>query len=107
MSFLGRLFGRTEPDEIEYLKAMLEMVSEAERTYRGMLNTYNSDVADGILPGTAISPTGPCLYRARLYGALFMVAAFTKVARPEDAMEFMNAATGLRRNLITGHGSEG
>ena len=99
MSFLGKLFGGSEPEEpdkMEYLEAMSEMAAESERTYRGMIDTYSSDVALSPSPGVAAAPTALGLYKARLFGAVFMATAYIKVApSPEDGMEFVNAATGL------------
>ena len=45
MSFLKKLFGIDKPKLPEYLSAMTEMADESERTYRGMIQTYNEDVA--------------------------------------------------------------
>lgn len=103
MSFLRRLFGTPRPDKLEYLRAMTEMASESERTYRGMIETYTSDVALGVLPGAPASPTGRGLYKARVFGALFMAAAYARVAEsPADAEEFVNAATGLALEPLQG-----
>ena len=87
MSFLKKLFGRQKPEKIEYVKAMAEMAAESERTYRGMIETYNSDVALGILSvpsSSAVLPTGRGIYKARLFGALFMVMAHVKSAHAQQ-----------------------
>lgn len=100
MSFLSKLLGRRTPDQREYVLAMAEMAAESDRTYRGMIDTYNSDVAIGLLSvpqeGAGAVPTGRGLYKARLYGALFMVMAYAKAVTPApDVEEFMNLATGV------------
>ena len=97
MSFLSKLLGRRTPDQRKYVLAMAEMAAESDRTYRGMIDTYNSDVAIGLLSvpqeGTGAVPTGRGLYKARLYGALFMVMAYAKAVTPApDVEEFMNLA---------------
>ena len=92
MSFLKKLFGRRMPDKMEYVKVMAEMAAESERTYRGMIETYNSDVELGMLSvpsGSTVLPTGRGIYKARLFGALFMAIAYTKSARSEVEKEEM------------------
>lgn len=97
MSFFKRLFGRASPDKIEYLRAMAEMAAESEQTYRGMIKTYNSDVQLGLLPAApTAAPTGRGIYKARLFGALFIVMAYVKSTQSQaDSEEMMNVATGV------------
>ena len=106
MSFLRKLFGRQKPDEIEYVKAMAEMAAESERTYRGMIETYNSDVELGMLSvpsGSTVLPTGRGIYKARLFGALFMVMAYAKSAHSQaEKQEMLNVATGIALEPLQG-----
>lgn len=99
MSFFKRLFGRQHPDFDAYFKAMEEMASEAERTYRGMIEIYNESLnSPGFsdLPRTRAEPAGRGLYKARLFGALFLLYAYSKAdAGDQQFNEFANAATGL------------
>ena len=107
MSFFKKLFGVREPDKYEYMRAMIEMAAEYERTHRGMVNTYNTDVDLGILsaPSTAVNsvPTGRGIYKARLWAALFIVYAYAKSGRPEaEVKEMMNLATGVALEPLVG-----
>ncbi len=108
MSFLKKLFGRYKSGKMEYVNAMAEMAAESERTYRGMIKTYNSDVELGILSfasGSAVLPIGRGIYKARLFGALFTVVAYMKSAHSEEeTMEIMNVATGVALEPLQGHG---
>lgn len=108
MSFLNKLFGRQTPDKLEYMKAMAEMAAESERTYRGMIDTYNSDVELGLLSASAgsnVSPTGRGIYKARLFGALFMVVAYVKSTQSQvEGEEMMNVATGVALEPLQGQG---
>jgi hypothetical protein len=105
MSFFKRLFGRPAPDNFEYVKAMAEMAAEAERTYRGMIDIYNEEVSDGILlpPGPLVAPTGRGIYKARLFGALFMVMAYARSTQADSETEdLMNIATGVALEPLQG-----
>ena len=107
MSFLKKLFGVKKPDKYEYTKAMAEMAAEFERTHRGMVNTYNTDVELGLLsaPSTSVAsvPTGRGVYKARLYAALFMVYAYSKSGHPQaEVNEMMNVATGIALEPLVG-----
>ena len=108
MSFLKKLFGRQRPNKTEYLKAMDEMATESERTYRSMIEIYSSDVELGILSapsGSTVLPTGRGIYKARLFGALFMVMAYAKSTRSQaDTKEMMNVATGVALEPLVGQG---
>lgn len=108
MSFLKGLFGRQKPDKIECVKAMAELAAESERTYRGMIETYNSEVDLGMLSvpsGSTILPTGRGIYKARLFGALFMVMAYAKSAHSQaETEEMMNVATGVALESLQGYG---
>lgn len=109
MSFLNKFFGRQKLGKIEYVKAMVEMAAESERTYRGMIDAYNSDVELGLLSrssGTSAVPTGRGIYKARLFGALFMVVAYTKsVAQSQaESEEMLNMATGVALEPLQGPG---
>jgi len=99
MSFFKKLFGRQHPDLDAYFKAMEEMASESERTYRGMVNIYNESLhSPGFSdrPRTPVEPAGRGLYKARLFGALFIVYAYSKAdAGDQQLNQFTNAATGL------------
>jgi hypothetical protein len=107
MSFLKKLFGVEKPDKYEYTRAMIEMATESERTHRGMINTYNSEVELGLLsaPLTSVAsvPTGRGVYKARLYAALFMVYAYAKSGHPEtEVTEMLNVATGIALEPLVG-----
>jgi hypothetical protein len=130
MSFLKKLFGRhrpdifeyskgtpdpsqlaqwcQRPDNIEYIEAMAEMAAESERTYRGMIEIYNEKVALGMLPAefpSKIVPSGRGIYKARLFGALFMVMAYLRSGHSEaENWEMMNLATGLALEPLRGQG---
>ncbi|MEX1231224.1 MAG: hypothetical protein WEB58_13345 [Planctomycetaceae bacterium] len=108
MSFFKKLFGRATPDKVQYVKAMAEMAAESERTYRGMIETYNSDVKLGLLSApsrSTVAPTGRGIYKARLFGALFMVMAYVKSTQSDSEagnMEMMNMATGAALEPLQG-----
>lgn len=99
MSFLKSIFGPRIPDKMEYVKAMVEMADEGERTHRGMIYKYNSCVDMKVLPKPAEFPASAkpkALYMIRLFSSLYMVLAYSRSGRPSDAgMEFLNAATGI------------
>ncbi len=107
MSFLKKLFGVNKPDEHEYIRAMVEMAAESERTHRGMVNLYNSDVELGTLsaPSTlaTVTPTGRGVYKARLFGALFIVYAYAESGHAEaNVNEMVNVATGVALEPLVG-----
>lgn len=107
MSFLKKLLGVKKPDKYEYTRAMAEMATESERTHRGMVNTYNSDVELGRLsaPLTSVAsvPTGRGIYKARLYAALFMVYAYARSGRSDgEVTEMLNVATGIALEPLVG-----
>lgn len=106
MSLFKKLFGRAAPNKIEYVRAMAEMAAESERTYRGMIETYNSDVQLGLLSAPSsptVSPTGLGIYKARLFGALFMVMAYVKSTQSQaEREEMMNIATGVALEPLQG-----
>ena len=109
MSFLKRLFGSPKPSQIEYVEAMGEMANEAERTYRGMLEIYNAERGTPLLPSSAgaplATPTGQGLYKARLFGALFMLVAYNSSGHSqEQKLEMTNIATGLALEPLQGSG---
>jgi len=108
MSFFGKLFSRRpQPDKGAYAQAMEEMANEAERTHRGMVSVYNNEVAAGLLPPTigdaAAAPTGRGVYKARLFGALFMAYAFARSGASEsDRQDIMNVASGFAMMSVQG-----
>lgn len=108
MWFLDKLFGRQKADKIEYVKAMVEMAAESERTYRGMVEIYNSDVELGVLAvpsASTVLPSGRGIYKARLFGAMFMVMAYVKSAHSQqENEEMMNIATGVAMEPLQGQG---
>ncbi len=107
MSFFKKLFGRQKPDKMEYFKALAEMAAESERTYRGMIKIYNSDVEIGMLSvsGSVVLPTGRGIYKARLFGSLFMVTAYVKSTHSQaENEEMMNLATGVALEPLQGQG---
>ena len=99
MSFFKRLFGRKTPDKVKYIEAMAEMAAESERTYRSMIDTYNSDIELGLLSTpdcSTVVPTARGIYKARLFGSLFMVMAYAKSTQSmAESEEMMNIATGV------------
>lgn len=98
MGIFKKLFGSSAPAREEYLAAMLEMASEGERTYRGMVDLCASDADLGVLPSLGdgrpeLSPRG--VYKVRLFNALFMVYAFARNTQSkQETEEMLNAATG-------------
>ena len=101
MSIFKKIFGRKKPDKYEYLRAMKEMAEESERTHRGMVRTYNKDVALGILAvsstdGNERVPTENGIYKARLFGALFIAVAYAFSRHSEDEVrEMIDVANGV------------
>jgi hypothetical protein len=87
---------------------MAEMTAESERTYRGMIEKYNADVSLGMLSvpfGLTVLPTGRGIYKARLFGALFVVMAYLKSAHSEaENWEMVNLATGVALEPPQGQG---
>lgn len=75
------------------------MAAESERTHRGMIETYNSDVESGMLSapsGSTVLPTGRGVYKARLFGALFMAMALAKSSHSQAEIDAaMIAATDI------------
>ena len=109
MSFLKKLFGVDKPDKHEYVQAMVEMAAESERTHRGMINLYNADIELGLMsvPSTsaAIIPTVRGIYKARLFGALFIAYAYAKSGHADaDVNEMVNVATGVMLEPLVGGG---
>jgi hypothetical protein len=108
MGLLQWLFGSQRPDKMRYAEAMSEMAREAERTYRGMIATYNGDVGLGMLSAPSkqpVAPTGRGLYKARLFGALFMATAYARSGPvQQEAEEMFNAATGVALESLQGSG---
>ena len=101
VSFLKRIFGSKKPSNMEYVSAMEEMAEESERTHRGMVQIYNEDVAVGILSApnrnqTTLVPTGRGIYKARLFGALFIAHAYTVSRHSQDEVtQMISIATAL------------
>lgn len=84
----------------DFVDAMVEMAGESGGTHRGMVNTYLSDVQDGILPSPAADPpqrpSGRGLFKARFFGALFMVVAYAYATGAESGTdELLQAASGI------------
>jgi hypothetical protein len=84
----------------DFVDAMVEMAEESGRTHRGMVNTYLSDVQDGILPSPPADPpehpSGRGLFKARFFGALFMVVAYAYASGDESGTdELLQAASGI------------
>ena len=109
MSFLKKLFGVDKPDKHEYVQAMVEMAAESERTHRGMVSSYNADIELGLLPvpstSATIIPTGRGIYKARLFGALFIAYAYAESGHAEvDVNEMVNVATGVALEPLVGGG---
>jgi len=95
----NRLMG-PQIDGGDFFNAMVEMADESGRTHRGMVATYVSEVEGGILPDPPNSlpdgPTGRGLFKARFFGALFMVVAYMYVSKDEyETEEFLNLASGV------------
>jgi len=91
---------RPKIDRNDLFNAMVEMADESGRTHRGMVATYVSEVEEEILPGPPNrlpdGPTGRGLFKARFFGALFMVVAYMYVSNDEyETKEFLNLASGL------------
>jgi len=108
MSLLGRLFRRS-PNKYEYVRAMQEMASESERTYKFMVSMYNEDVQLGVIPCPSsvspATPTGRGVYKARLFNALFMTLAYARSGGPEtEVRELINVATGIAISPLQGPG---
>jgi hypothetical protein len=108
VGLLQWLFGHQRPDKMEYVQAMAEMAREAERTYRGMIATYNRDVEIGKLSAPSkvpVGPTGRGIYKARLFGALFMAMAYAKSGpSQEETEEMFTVATGVALESLQGDG---
>ena len=106
MSFVKTVFGRRMPDKFEYAMAMEEMASESERTYRGMIDLYNSEVEAGMLSapsGSIVTPTGRGIYKARLFGAMFMSLAYAKATQSQaEGLEMFNIASGVAVKPLLG-----
>lgn len=106
MGLFKRLFGLQRPDKMEYVQAMAEMAREAERTYRGMIATYNQDIHLGLLAAPSKAPLGPTgrgVYKARLFGALFMAMAYARSGPSQQEVEEMvNVATGVALESLQG-----
>lgn len=97
-------------EKIDYVEAMREMASEGERTYRGMIEVYEMDIEDGILPApsedSAVVPTGRGIYKARLFGALFMAMAYAKSGYSQkEVEEMLNIATAVALEPLLGQGA--
>ena len=100
MSFFKKLFSTKKPNVEAYITAMHEMADESERTYRGMVQIYNQDSSVGMfdVPSKCsdVFPSGQGLYKARLFGALFMVHAYTVSGHTrEEVHQMVNLATGI------------
>ena len=110
MSLLKKLFRQNSSDKLKYIEAMVEASSELECTYRSMIDTYNSDVELGVIPNVgvvAVKPTGRGIYKARLYGALFIVMAYVKSSNSlDDNQEMMDFATSVAIKPLEGSGEQ-
>lgn len=84
----------------DFVDAMVEMAEESGRTHRGMFDTYLSDVQDGMLSPPPTDPpehpSGRGLFKARFFGALFMVVAYAYATGDESGTdELLQAASGI------------
>lgn len=74
-----------------FVDAMADMADESGRTHRGMVGIYLKEVDEGVLPNPSHQlpdgPSGKGLFKARLFGALFMVAAHKCVFENKDQLE--------------------
>ena len=109
MSIFRNIFSRKGVDIKPYFQAMVEMTNESDRTYRNMIEIYLDDISNGILspPVGKLSagPTGEGLFKARLFGALFMVVAYTYASQDEEeADRFLQASSGLAIEPLLGDG---
>ena len=101
MGLLGTVLRVGAPEKTHFIQPLIEMADEQERTYLGMLDVYNQDVAQGLLPRSAsdvVKPTTRGIFKARLLGALYSVAAFAKSGGDQDDYwELLEAASGMAR----------
>jgi len=71
-----------------YASAMDEMADEAERTHREMVETYISDVSNGVLDAPRNQPpTGPSakgVFKSRYIGALHIAVAYGLSSNDQD-----------------------
>ncbi len=109
MSFLKKLFGRQPLRQIDYVEAMTEMANESERTYRGMIKTFNEEVEEGLLSappaGPTVEPNGSGIYKARIFGSLFIAMAYARSGHSlQENEEMMNIATGVALDSLQGEG---
>ena len=109
MSFLKKLFSRQTPRQVDYIGAMIEMANESERTYRGMIEIYNEEIEEGLISAppdaSAVEPTGAGIYKARVFGSLFIVLAYARSGHSvEEIEEMMNIATGVALKSLQGEG---
>ena len=85
----------------QFFKGMVEMTEESDRTHRGMVEVYTSEVEAGLLSSpTDQLPTGPKgrgLFKARFFAALCMVVAygFASVGDESGIDKLLQAASGL------------
>jgi hypothetical protein len=88
---------------------MVEMAGESERTYRAMIETYNSDVALGVLAARTpleVSPSPRGVFKARLFGASFIALAYARSSASQaENEEMVNVATGVALEPPDGEGS--
>ncbi len=89
MGLFGKLFGGGSPEKDMYTLLhgpSVEMADEMERVYRGQLDIYSEDYS-----ATEISARG--VLKARLFGATFMLVAFTLKWRETQHIDKMMQAT--------------
>jgi hypothetical protein len=109
MSIFRNIFRRKRVDINHYFQAMVEMSNESDRTYRNMIEIYLDDINNGLLspPVGKLStgPTGEGLFKARLFGALFMVVAYAYASQDEEgADKILQASSGLAIEPLLGDG---
>ncbi len=100
MSIFRNIFGRKRVDLQQYFQAMVEMANESDRTYRNMVEIYLDDISNGLLsPPVGKLSTGPSeegLFKARLFGALFMVVAYIYASKDEEGGDqILQASSGF------------
>lgn len=103
MSLFKWLFGPRRLKEEEVVQVMMQLASEADRTYRGFISTYNMDVQDGLFAGSG-RVTSECngegLFRARLIGVLFGVFLYANASA--DLSSSKSGVLGQRMFQIAG-----
>ena len=100
MSIFRNIFGRRKVELQPYFQAMVEMANESERTYRNMIGIYLDDISNGLLSQPigklSTGPSGKGLFKARLFGALFMVVAYIFASKDEEGGDqILQASSGL------------